>query len=79
MSGFVYLLNGGAVSQKSSKQKIKVDSTTKAEYVAACDTTKKVVWIQKFLSEVSVVPSIELAIPLYCDNTGAIAQAKEPW
>ena len=25
-----------------------------------------------------VVTSIENAIPLYCDNTGAIAQAKEP-
>ena len=26
-----------------------------------------------------MVPSIVDPIPLYCDNNGAIAQAKEPW
>ncbi|OIT19141.1 hypothetical protein A4A49_57918, partial [Nicotiana attenuata] len=32
----------------------------------------------KFLTELGVVPSIEGAVPLLCDNIGAIAQAKEP-
>ncbi|VFQ68965.1 unnamed protein product [Cuscuta campestris] len=36
------------------------------------------VWIKKFISELGVVPSINDPIPLFCDNTGAIAQAKEP-
>ena len=35
-------------------------------------------WIKNFIKELGVVPSIENLIPLYCDNTGAIAQAKEP-
>ncbi len=28
--------------------------------------------------ELAVVPSIESIVPLYCDNNGAIIQAKEP-
>ena len=34
-SRFVFLLNGGAVSWKSSKQEITTDSTCEAEYIAA--------------------------------------------
>ncbi|KAK9043347.1 hypothetical protein V6N11_071692 [Hibiscus sabdariffa] len=33
---------------------------------------------KKFISELGVVPSISDAVRLYCDNNGAIAQAKEP-
>ncbi|KAK9018726.1 hypothetical protein V6N11_033773 [Hibiscus sabdariffa] len=77
-SGFVFCLNGGAVSWKSSKQETIADSTTKAEYVSASEATKDDVWIKEFISELRVVPSILDAVGLYCDNNGAIAQAKEP-
>ncbi|VFQ81434.1 unnamed protein product [Cuscuta campestris] len=39
---------------------------------------KEAVWIKKFITELGVVPSINDPISLFCDNTGAIAQAKEP-
>ena len=66
------------MSWKSSKQSITADSTTEAEYIAASDAAKEAVWIQKFISELVVVPFIESAVPLICDNNGAIALAKEP-
>ncbi|KAK8993257.1 hypothetical protein V6N11_033359 [Hibiscus sabdariffa] len=44
----------------------------------ASEATKEIVWIKKFISELGVVPSISDAVGLYCDNNGAIAQAKEP-
>ena len=34
--------------------------------------------MKKFISELGVVSEIESLVPLYCDNTGAVAQAKEP-
>ncbi len=54
------------------------DSTTEAEYIAASEAAKEAVWIQKFIGELGVVPSIASPITLYCDSTGAIAQAIEP-
>ncbi|KAK9018928.1 hypothetical protein V6N11_033973 [Hibiscus sabdariffa] len=73
-----YCLNGGAVSWKSSKQDTVADSTTEAEYIAASEEAKEAVWIKKFITELGVIPSISDAVDLYCDNNGAIAQAKEP-
>ncbi|KAI4313268.1 hypothetical protein L6164_026260 [Bauhinia variegata] len=60
------------------KDKKQADSITEAEYIAACDAAKEAVWMKKFLTELGVVPSIKEAVPLLCDNTRAIAQAKEP-
>src|SRR5579883_2147695 len=77
-SGYVICLNGGAVSWKSSKQETVADSTTEAEYIAASEAAKEAIWIRKFVSELGVVPSCSGPIDLYCDNSGAIAQAKEP-
>ncbi|KAK9003876.1 hypothetical protein V6N11_018772 [Hibiscus sabdariffa] len=68
----------GAVSWKSSKQDTVADSTTEAEYIAASEAAKEAVWIKKFIPELGVIPSISDAVDLYCDNNGAIAQAKEP-
>ena len=77
-SGFVFCLNGGTVSWKSSKQDTVADSTTEAEYIAASSVAKEAIWIKKFISELGIVPSILDPIGLYCDNNGATAQAKEP-
>ncbi|KAL8128045.1 hypothetical protein AgCh_014838 [Apium graveolens] len=78
MSGYVFTLNGGAISWKSSKQSTTADSTAQAEYIAASEAAKEAVWMRKFVSELGVVPSIEEPIALYCDKNAAIAQAKEP-
>ena len=34
---------------------------------------------QEFLVRSRVVPSVQSAIILYCDNSGAVANLKEPW
>ena len=77
-SGFVFTLNGGAVSWKSSKQSTVADSTTEAEYIGASEASKEGFWIKKFITELGVVPSALDPVELYCDNSGAVAQAKEP-
>ncbi|GAA0148364.1 transmembrane signal receptor [Lithospermum erythrorhizon] len=77
-SGYVFCLNDGAVSWCSSKQGTVAGSTTEVEYIAASKVAKEVCWIKKFISELGVVPSIENPVQLLYDNTGAIAQAKEP-
>ncbi|KAK8640240.1 hypothetical protein V6N13_007999 [Hibiscus sabdariffa] len=66
------------LSMESSKQDTVADSTTEAEYIAASEAVKEAVWIKKFIAGLGVIPSISDAMDLYCDNNGAIAQAKEP-
>nr|GFB06763.1 hypothetical protein [Tanacetum cinerariifolium] len=48
-----------------------------AEYIAAFDTSNEAIWIRKFISGLGIVPTIEEPISMYCDNTGAIAIAKD--
>ncbi|KAJ9566131.1 hypothetical protein OSB04_002097 [Centaurea solstitialis] len=62
----------------SSKQDTIADSTTEAEYIAASDAAKEAVWLRNFLSDLRVVASISRPIDIFCDNSGAVAQAKEP-
>ena len=76
-TGYVFVLNGGAVDQKSTKQSIYATSSTEAEYIAAYDASKEAVWIRKFISGLGIVPTIEESINMYCDNTGAITIANE--
>jgi len=77
-SGYVFTINGGAVSLKSSKQDTVADSTMEAEYFVASEAAKEGVWMRKFLVELGVFPNASSPLNLYCDNNGAIAQAKEP-
>ena len=77
-SGFLFTLNGEAVSWKISKQPTNVASMTESKYIAASDAAKEAVWLKKFITDLGVVPTISDPIPLLCDNNGAIAQAKEP-
>ena len=53
-------------------------SVCEAEYIAASDAAKEVVWLWKFIIELGVVPSIDGPVLLYCDSSSAIAQVKEP-
>jgi hypothetical protein len=77
-SGYIFTLNKGAFSWKSSKQGTVVESTTEVEYIAASEGTKQGVWFKKFIIELGVVPSVQGPMEISCDNNGAMAQAKEP-
>ncbi|KAL0434236.1 UNVERIFIED_CONTAM: Retrovirus-related Pol polyprotein from transposon TNT 1-94 [Sesamum latifolium] len=76
-SGFVFKLNGGAVAWKSSKQDTTVNSTTEAEYIAASEAANEAVWMKNYIQYLGVVPSITEPVVIFCDNNGAIAQAKK--
>ena len=75
ISGYAFLIDGGAVSWSSKRQEIVVLSTTEAEYVAATHAAKEALWLRTFLKELfgtTMEPT-----PLYCDNQSAIALAKD--
>ena len=54
------------------------DSTMEAEYIAASEAAKEAVWLKNFLMDLEVVPTMQSAITLYCDNSRVVGNAKEP-
>nr|GEX25325.1 hypothetical protein [Tanacetum cinerariifolium] len=76
-TGYVFVLNGGAMVWKSSKQSTTAQPATEAEYIAAPEAAKEVIWIRKFIDELCVVPSNDYPIKMKCDNFAAIIMAKE--
>ncbi|GJS37649.1 hypothetical protein Tco_0536031 [Tanacetum coccineum] len=72
-TGYVFILNRGAVDWKSTKQSIFATSSTNVEYIVAFDASKEAVWIRKFIYGLGVVPTIEEPINMYCDNTEVLA------
>ena len=61
---------------RSKKQELVTMSTCEAEYVAMAETCKSVLWHRELLQELGM-PQTGPTI-LHCDNTGAIAVAKDP-
>ncbi|GJW78031.1 hypothetical protein Tco_0139713 [Tanacetum coccineum] len=63
-TGYVFILNGGAVDWKSAKQSIFATSSAEAEYIAAFDASKEAVWVRKFIYGLGVVPTLKK--PIIC-------------
>ncbi|GJT95020.1 putative RNA-directed DNA polymerase [Tanacetum coccineum] len=76
-TGYVFVVNGGAVDWKSKKQTTIAMSATQAEYMAASEAAMEAVWIRKFVGDLGVMPSIKKPINMYCDNSAAIIFAND--
>ncbi|GJY39806.1 retrotransposon protein, putative, ty1-copia subclass [Tanacetum coccineum] len=77
-TGYVFVVNGGAVDWKSKKQTTIAMHATQSEYMAASEAAMEAVWIRKFVGDLGVMPSINKPINMYCDNSAAITFANEP-
>ncbi|GJZ30336.1 retrotransposon protein, putative, ty1-copia subclass [Tanacetum coccineum] len=76
-TGYVFVVNGGAVDWKSKKQTTIAMSAAQAEYMAASKAAMDAVWIRKFVGDLGVMPSIKEPINMYCNNSAAIIFAKD--
>ncbi|GKD38750.1 hypothetical protein Tco_1258957 [Tanacetum coccineum] len=78
-TGYVFVLNGGAVDCKSANKSTTAMSSTKAEYIAATEVSMEVVWMRKFIDGLGdVVPSNKRPMEMLCDNKPTIAIAADP-
>ena len=46
--------------------------------MAASEAMHEAIWMKQFITDLGVIPNASGPITLFCDNTGAIAPAKEP-
>ncbi|XP_051127356.1 secreted RxLR effector protein 161-like [Andrographis paniculata] len=75
-SGYVFMLAGGAISWRSTKQSITATSTMEAEFVSCFEASSHGVWLKSFISKLRVVDFISRPIKLYCDNSVVVFMAK---
>ena len=68
------LLVGAVLIKKS----VVAGPTCEAEYIAASEAANEGVWMKEFISDLGVIPSASGPMKIFCDNTGAIALAKDP-
>ena len=75
ISGYAFLVNGGAVSWSAKRQEIISLSTTESEYVAAVHAAKEGLWLHSLISSLF---GIEISTTtLFSDNQSAITFTKE--
>lgn len=75
-SGYMFMINGGAISWKSQKQRCVALSTAEAEYVAMASAAQESVWLRQLIAELTNASKPSTLI--YEDNQSAIAMTKNP-
>eukprot|EP00253_Pinus_taeda_P023964 PITA_23964 len=73
--GYVFTLVGGAISWTSKLQETIALSTTKAEYIAASDASKEVIWLKGFLDEIG---RTQEKVNVLCDSKSVTHLATNP-
>jgi hypothetical protein len=73
--GYLISIESTTVSWRSREQSVPTDSTIEAEYVAATEATKEIVWLRKILE---YLHEKQVNSTLIVDNTFAINLAKNP-
>ena len=76
VTGYVFMLGGGAVSWQAKKQTTVALSSVEAEYMAASQATKEALWWRMLLRELGT--SATSATSLLSDSQGSIALSKNP-
>ncbi|KAG8786664.1 hypothetical protein FRC15_010949 [Serendipita sp. 397] len=75
ISGYVFLLGGGAISWSSKKQTSVALSSCEAEYMAACYATRHTIWLRRLLSDLTTLASHPTT--LFMDNEAALTLSKD--
>nr|GEY68301.1 retrotransposon protein, putative, Ty1-copia subclass [Tanacetum cinerariifolium] len=58
-TGYLFILNGGVVDWKSTKQSIFPTLSAEDEYITASNASKDAVYVRKFIYGLGVVPAIK--------------------
>ena len=76
VTGYVFVLSGGAISWASRRQKTVALSTVEAEYMDTAEAVKEAIWWRRFLGELGQPPHSPTKV--YSDNAGSISLAHNP-
>lgn len=75
ITGTIILMSKGPVIFRSTQQSLVAASTTEAEFIAAAEAVRDLIWLKQFLKELGVEHEKMI---LKCDSTTAIRLIKNP-
>jgi hypothetical protein len=73
--GYVFIMNGAAITWQSKRQATIAASTTEAEYIAAASAVKESLWLRQLLTDLGVAQG---AVSIHADNQSAIKLLRNP-
>ena len=76
-TGWLLKMSGGTISWASRVQPTVALSTTEAEYMAAAEVTKEIIWLKKLLSDIETEEH-SAVINISCDNQSCIKLVRNP-
>ncbi|KAK6137719.1 hypothetical protein DH2020_028537 [Rehmannia glutinosa] len=77
-SGYAFLLRGATITWCSKKQPCIALSTMEVEYIACTSAVHEAIWLRRFLQSLRIIVHVDDVVVVYCDNTSALAYAKDP-
>ena len=75
MSGYAFLIDGGAISWSSKRQEIVSLSMTESKYVAVMHAAKEALWLCSFIGQ--LFAPLMKPVTLFSDNQSTIALTKD--
>lgn len=74
-TGYVFILQNGAISWNSRRQQTVALSSTEAEYMALSSAVQEALWLKQFEQEINLKIGDD-PIEIYCDNQSALCLAE---
>jgi len=78
IGGYVFLINGGAISWASKKQTSVALSSTEAEYMVLTQGVKEFLWLGNLLGDIGALKHRKAIQQIQGDNQGTLALTKNP-
>ena len=67
-TGYIYMLDGGAISYNRAKHTLIASSTMVAEFIACFEASNHGIWLQNFVMWLRIADTIERPLKIFCDN-----------
>ena len=73
--GYMFMLNGYIINQKANLQNVITMSKTKAEYTAALEVMKEVLWLKGLMAKLEMLQKI---VEIHCDSSNVVYLSENP-
>lgn len=78
-SRYVFMLAGGAISWRSSKQALTSSSTMAVEFIACYEASTHAIWLKNFFTRLRILEGFERPLKLFSKNRSFVLYSNNKW